>query len=111
MDLRWMFEGIQGFSPLFLQSRLPARPPCHPTFPHSSLYPYRPCRSQKATPHLRRRHRPTTAAALGRQVAHDHSMIKDSSLIYTLGLSLSLCWRAAWSCPIRSEEHTSELQS
>src|ERR1035441_1688172 len=32
MELRWGFEGIRWFFPLFLQSLLPARPPCHPPF-------------------------------------------------------------------------------
>ena len=30
MVLRWIFDGFHGFFTLFLQSLLPARPPCHP---------------------------------------------------------------------------------
>src|ERR1039458_9577993 len=39
--LRWYFEGFKVFLPLFLQSLLPAHPPCHLPFLHSSLYPYK----------------------------------------------------------------------
>ena len=58
MELRWGFEGFQGFSPLFPQSLLPAHPPCHRPLLQFSLYPYGRCRSQKITPFLRRTDRP-----------------------------------------------------
>jgi hypothetical protein len=64
--LRRSFEGAsKGFGgfPPFLPPSSAARRPTVPSPVSSSLYPYRPCCSQKVTPLLRRRYRPSRPGA------------------------------------------------